>query len=634
MSPAQEEQNRIAAAIHIFADRNDDRKMPGFSARHAIAVMMILWCATGLTAAQRSTRQSGFRGREIFVQKCAVCHHMGSGTRAPLPSALRQMPAERIIQALQTGVMKAQGSQLKPGEQQAVADFLAGRHKAAARITTGYCTETSSSLAGATNWNGWGNGPENTRSQSLRAGDLGRGQIKELMVKWAFGFPEGSTAQPAVYDGHVLVGSNGGRVFSLNARTGCIEWVFRASSGIRAAISVSPKRKLAYVVDTETDVYAIKVASGTLVWKSHVGVHPLARITGAPLLSNGRLFVPISSGEEGAATNPYYACCTFRGGVVALDAASGKQIWHAYSITTSPKRTGKNALGVPTWGPSGAAVWSAPTADVKRHAIYVGTGNNYSDPADRSSDAILAIDMNTGRRLWSKQLTPEDSWTVACLRSTSLDRTNCPPHAGDDADFGSSPILVSLPHGRNLIVAGQKSGIVYALDPDHDGKVVWKARIGKGGPEGGVEWGGAADGRRAFFPVSDWVRSKASAGGGLAALNAATGATLWRAGPVDGDCGSRPGCGAAQIAPITVISGVVFSGSMDGHLRAYDMRNGRVIWDFNTARDFKTVDGVQAHGGSLNKSGPTVAGGMVYVESGNFVGMPGNVLLALSVRGK
>jgi polyvinyl alcohol dehydrogenase (cytochrome) len=348
---------------------------------------------------------------------------------------------------------------------------------------------------------------------------------------------------------------------------------------------------------------------------------------------NGRLYVPISSGEEGAATNPYYACCTFRGAVVALDAANGEQIWKAYSIPTVPKRTGKNALGIPTSGPSGAAVWSAPTADVERHAIYVATGNNYSNPGDGYSDAILAFDMNTGRRLWSRQVTPDDRWTVACLRSSPLDRTNCPPNQGDDADFGSSPILAHLQDGRSLVLAGQKSGMVYALDPDHSGKMVWKVRIAKGGAEGGIEWGGAADGPKVFFPVSDWRQSIPSAGGGLVALNVATGATAWHAASIH-NCDKAQGCSAAQIAPVTVIPGVVFSGSMDGHLRAYNMRNGRVIWDFNTARRFKTVDGIQAHGGSLNKSGPTVAGGMLYVDSGSFVGMPGNVLLAFSVDGK
>jgi len=544
------------------------------------------------------------------------------------------MTSQQILQVLEKGVMKAQGSQLKPEERQAVADFLAGRHQTLAKITTGFCTENSSLPAGSSNWNGWGNGAGNARFQSTIAGGLGQDQVKNLKVKWVFGFPGGARAQPTVFNGRLLVGSNAGSVFSLNARTGCIQWVFKASTSIRAAISVSPDGKLAYVGDADSNVYAIRISTGSLVWKKHVGTRPLARITGAPLLSGGRLYVPLSSGEEGSAISPYYACCTFRGGVVALDAASGKQIWHAYAIPAAPKRTGKNALGVPTWGPSGAAIWSAPTVDVKRHAIYVGTGNNYSDPADGSSDAILAFDMNTGRRLWSKQLTAGDSWTLACLPSISPDGTNCPPRPGDDADFGSSPILVTLPHGRSVIVAGQKSGMVYALDPDHHGKVVWEARIGKGGAEGGIEWGGAADGERVFFPVSDWKRSQPNAGGGLAAFNAGTGAKLWHAGPVDGDCGDRRGCSAAQIAPITVIPGVVFSGSMDGHLRAYDMRSGKVVWDFDTARKFETVDAIPAHGGSLNQNGPVVAGGMLYVQSGSFVGMPGNVLLAFSVDGK
>ncbi len=543
------------------------------------------------------------------------------------------MSSQEILDVLQKGVMKAQGSQLTSSERQEVADFLGGSHRAAPKITTGFCAENSPVAAGIANWNGWGNDPENLRFQSASASGLSPEQVRDLKVKWAFGFPETSTVQPTVFDGRVLVGSEGGDVYSLNAKTGCIEWIFKASAGIRSAISVSANGKEAYVGDTDTNIYAINMAKGTLIWKKHVGVHPLARITGAPLLFNGRLYVSVSSGEEGAATNPYYACCTFRGSVVALDAASGKEIWKSYAIRTVPKLTGKNALGILTWGPSGAAIWSTPTADVQRHAIYVGTGNNYSNPGDADSDAIQAFDTNTGHRLWSRQMTPNDRWTVACLRSSTFDRTNCPPNPGPDADFGSSPILTTLPNGRSLIIAGQKSGMVYALDPAHEGKLVWEVRIGKGGPEGGVEWGGAAYGGRVFFPVSDWRQSEPNAGGGLVALNAATGATIWRAGPIH-TCDKKRGCSPAQIAPVTVIPGVVFSGSVDGHLRAYDMRNGHVIWDFNTTREFKTVDGIKAHGGSLNKSGPTVADGMLYVDSGSFIGMPGNVLLAFSLDGK
>lgn len=330
--------------------------------------------------------------------------------------------------------------------------------------------------------------------------------------------------------------------------------------------------------------------------------------------------------------NPYYPCCRFRGNVVALDADNGKQIWKAYAIPDAPRKTGKNAVGVPTWGPSGAAIWSAPTANIHWHTIYMGTGNNYSNPAGSHSDAIVAFDMDTGRMLWSRQVTPNDRWTIACLKSGKSSRTNCPPDAGDDYDFGTSPILVTLANGRNLILAAQKSGIVYALDPDRKGNVIWKSRVANGGPEGGVEWGGTAGGGRAYFPISDWKQSVPNAGGGPIALNTLTGAEIWRAAPIHPECAKIPGCSAAQIAPATLIPGVVFSGSVDSHLRAYDTYNGRVIWDFDTTRDFKTTDGIQAHGGLLNKNGPVVAGSMLYVESGNFVGMPENVLLAFSVQ--
>jgi polyvinyl alcohol dehydrogenase (cytochrome) len=542
------------------------------------------------------------------------------------------MARQQILQALRTGVMRAQGSHLTPGEQEAVAQFLSRRQITMARITTGFCEKSSSPILNVDpRWNGWGNGPANTRFQPASHPGLDRDQAKRLKLKWAFGFPAGSTAQPTVFGGRVLVGSSSGRVYSLNARSGCIEWIFKASSGIRATISVSSDGREAYAADGRANVYAIAMATGNLLWKTHIDPHPLAAVTGAPLLLKGRLYVPVSSREEGAAINPYYACCTFRGGVVALDAQSGREIWKAYTIPAVPKQMGKNAVGVTTWGPSGAAVWSSPTADLRRRAIYVGTGNNYSGPSDTHSDAILAFDMDTGRMLWSRQVTANDRWTIACLLSN---RTNCPPNPGDDYDFGASPILAQRPDGNSVILAAQKSGSVYALDPDRKGTILWKVRIAKGGPEGGVEWGGAAGEGLAFFPVSDWRQAVPDAGGGLIALNVASGAEVWHAAPIAPDCEKVAGCSAAQIAPVTLIPGSVFSGSMDGHLRAYDTRNGRVIWDFETARNFKTTDGVTAHGGSLNKGGPTVAGSMLYVESGNYVGMPGNTLLAFSVDGR
>lgn len=591
-----------------------------------LAGMGLIFCSVGRAAHQQKPYWA--TGREVFIKHCAVCHRSDSGTRAPLPAALRQMSRQAILQALETGVMKAQGSSLTAEERRDVASFLARHHHEARPVTTGFCQGNSDPLrTGVAGWNGWGPGATNARFQTANEAGLNRNQVKRLRLKWAFGFPGSSTAQPTVSGGRVLVGSTSGSVYSLDAQTGCVGWIFKASSGVRASVSVSADGRKVYVADSGANVYALNAATGKKIWETHVDPHPLAKITGAPLLLDERLYVPVSSGEEGAAVNPFYECCTFRGSVVALDAATGKEVWKAYSIPSAPKPIGNNALGVRTWGPSGAAIWSAPAADIHLHAIYVATGNNYSDPGDKYSDAILAFDLRTGKMLWSHQVTPHDRWTIACLES---DKTNCPPNSGDDYDFGAAPILVSLPNGRALILAAQKSGVVYALDPDQHGNVVWERRIAAGGPEGGIEWGGAAGGGQAYYPISDWKQSVPDAGGGLVALQIATGKEVWHARRIPPDCGHTPGCSAAQIAPVTVIPGVVFSGSMDGHLRAYDANSGRIIWDFNTAQTFETVDGITAHGGSLNKNGPTLAGGMLFIESGNFVGMPGNVLLAFS----
>jgi polyvinyl alcohol dehydrogenase (cytochrome) len=317
--------------------------------------------------------------------------------------------------------------------------------------------------------------------------------------------------------------------------------------------------------------------------------------------------------------------------VVALDTISGKQIWQAYTINEVAKPTRKSAQGVQYWGPSGAAVWSSPTADLKRHAIYVTTGNNYSNPPTDTSDSIIAFDMNSGRKLWSRQLTANDLWNSGCVAEQ---KDNCPDPRGEDFDFGAPPVLKSLSDGRDILLLTQKSGMVYALDPGRGGKLLWQQRVGHGGPLGGVQWGGAADNRYAYVPLSDYDDTNPLAGGGLFALDLRTGKQVWHVAPVKPACADQLGCSAAQMAPPTAIPGVVFAGSLDGHLRAYDTRNGNLLWDFDTAHPFSTANGVQARGGSLNGARPTVVGGMVYVNSGYTNAMAGNVLLAFSADSK
>jgi len=504
-------------------------------------------------------------------------------------------------------------------------------------------------------WNGWGADATQRRFQRAERAGLTAATVPRLTLEWAFGFPKAQMAygQPTVAGNRIFVGSADGTVYALDADTGCAQWTFKAGAPVRTAMSVGPAGTgwAVYFGDVQAYAYAVEAVSGALVWKTRIDVHPAARITGAPTLAGGRLYVPASSAEEALAANGKYPCCTFRGSLSALDASTGAVIWKSYTIPDEPKPTRKNRLDVQLTGPSGAAIWSSPTVDAEGGMVFVTTGDSYSDPAAATSDAFVAFDLKSGKLLWSHQATAEDAFTVDCDFPDAM-RVNCPAPPGPDHDFGTSPILVKLANGRRALIAGQKSGVVHAVDPDRQGAILWQRRIGQGGRLGGIQWGMAADDRRVYAAVSDAQTTtpppggeggrpsifgvplmlNPRAGGGLFALDLDTGEIAWHT-PHPG-CGTTPGCSPAQSAATTVIPGVVFSGGLDGHLRAYDTRDGRVIWDVDTARPFPTVNGVEAKGGSLDGSGPVVVNGTVYVNSGYlFAGhTPGNVLLAFSIR--
>ena len=489
---------------------------------------------------------------------------------------------------------------------------------------------------GTANWNGLADAA-NTRFQPAAAAGLNRENTAKLKLKWAFGFPDVTNAEgtPTVFGGRVFVGAADGTVYALDAQTGCTYWIYKAVAGIRASPVLSEDGKSAFIGDLKGNVYALDAASGREIWKARADENPYAVITGSPKLEGRRLYVPVSGRDESlAAGDPSFECCRFRGSVAALDTATGKRIWRTYTIAEQPKEVGKNPKGTKTFGPSGAVPWSSPTLDLQRRVLYIATGVNYSYPTTETSDAVLAIDMDSGRLLWSRQFTTEDAWNFAC---TGKDHTNCPKLPFIDADFGSSGVLRSLGGGRRVLVLSNKAGTVFGIDPDAKGKLLWKQQVAAGGVNGGFMWGGASDEQgAAYFGISDFVAGKPETGGGLVALQLATGEKLWLTPAPKPACLGVKGCSAAQPAPVTAIPGVAFLGSWDGHLRAYDTQHGGAIfWDFDTAREFPTVNGVQAHGGSINSMGPAVAGGMLYVTSGYpGSGMPGNLLLAFSVDGK
>jgi polyvinyl alcohol dehydrogenase (cytochrome) len=507
---------------------------------------------------------------------------------------------------------------------------------------------------GNAQWNGWGLSLDNTRYQpepAIRASD-----VAKLAVKWAYGYPSGTEfGQPTVVDERLFVTSSTGRIYSLDSKTGCTYWTYDAAAGSRTAVTIGElartrvaalprrlKRTLAHLDvikapsaaffgDDTGAVYALDAQKGTLLWKTQVDTHPMARIVGAPTLYNDRLYVAVASTEDVAAQNPSYSCCTFRGSVVALDIGSGRTVWRSYTVLEEPQPTRKNSVGIQEFGPAGAAITSSPTIDGKRNVLYVATGGSATGVEQSLTDAVVAFDLADGKLRWVKQLVRPDAGTGR-------------------AGFSSSPVLRTLATGNQVLLAGQKSGVVYGLDPDHGGDVLWQTKIGDSsagavgggasgsisavgppgiaGSAGGVAWGSAADHRSLYVAISGLLAQPANASGSLTALDMTTGLARWHTAAPEPACswGER-NCSHAQAQAVTVMPGSAFSGSMDGHLRAYSTIDGKILWDFDTAKDFQTKNGIKASGGPLDHGGATIVNGTVYVNSGN-------ALLAFSVNGK
>ena len=580
-------------------------------------------------------------GARLYRTHCAQCHDAAGPARIPSKAALQKMAPEAILAALISGVMKQQGAALSEGGRQTLATWLGAPVISAVptdQLADRCPADVSEPAADAPAWTGWGAGPSNWRYQPAAQAGLSAATVPHLKLKWAFGIPKVNMmrSQPAVYRGRVYVGGDDGTLYSLDAATGCVHWASKGKP-VRSAIVIGKagSTDAVFFGDVTGAVNALDVDSGKLLWRAQAADQPMALITGAPAYADGRLYVPLSSYEEASAMAPGYPCCKFRGTIAAIDAASGKIVWRAYTIAEKATERGKAKDGRAMFGPSGAGVWASPAVDTAKHRIYIATGDNYSDPPSETSDALLALDLDTGKLLWSKQFTKGDTYNMACAIPGD---TNCPAPAGPDFDFGASPILVTLPSGKRAVLMGQKSGMLYAVDPDDRGALLWQARAGEGGALGGIQWGPATDGKDVYVAVSDLRFGRSAApsklafdpkkGGGISAFRIADGKLLWKT-PAPG-CGERRPCSPAQSAAVTAIPGAVFSGSLDGHLRAYATDDGKIIWDFDTARPFDTVNHVPAKGGSLDAAGPVVAGGMLFVVSGypQYGGMPGNVLLA------
>jgi polyvinyl alcohol dehydrogenase (cytochrome) len=608
---------------------------------------LILACAGALHAQQTPARQapqsagteSGFA---VFQQRCMGCHGNPNVERAPSPAAIREMSPERIYDALATGVMKGQGSSLSEDQRRMVATFMSGRplgslQQGDAKSMQGQCTSNpplADPSAGPA-WNGWGVDLANSRFQSARAAGLSADSVPRLKLKWAFGYPNGLSAfgQPSVVSGRVFVGTDIGYIYSLDAKTGCVYWSYQTKGSVRNAISVGAVQGQAstkygvFFGDAHANVYGLDAQNGHLLWTTKVDDHFVARITAAPTFYNGSLFVPVSSSEEFTAATLDYPCCTSRGSVVALNASTGEQIWKTY-VMDEPKPTKKNSKGVQNYAPAGGSVWNSPTVDPQRNAVYFGTGDAETEPAPKTTDAIMAADIKTGKVLWSYQAQAGDAFLGGCNGPSRTD--NCPSENGPDLDIGNSAILRTLGNGKRVLVAATKDGNVIALDPDRNGAVVWHTNVAPSDPNatgpnaflarlGGIVWGGASDGQNLYYGLSR---------GGMTAVQLSTGEKLWYT-PL-----AKPGTRVNNSAATTAIPGVAFVGGSDGRLHALSTKDGKILWEYDTAHEYETVNKVPAKGGAISAPGPTVVDGMLFIGSGYAVtgANSGNVLLAFTAE--
>lgn len=580
-------------------------------------------------------------GDSLYNQYCAMCHTDPDDVRTPPLDALNDYNANSIVHSLIEGIMRAQAAALSEEQIIVLAEYLSDdRYDPTITQSLAACEREMPQfeLSLDSNWNGWGGEPGNSRHQPASGTAIHARNLDQLELVWAFGHEGASTAraQPTVINGTMLMGSSTGMVHALDMATGCSYWSFPALTEVRASVPVafSPAldRYLAVVADMNNRLYVLDARTGERLWFDDVDDNPYARSTGSPVVHDGMVFVPVSNREVFAAGSPDHHCCTFRGNVAAYDLNTGKKLWHTY-IMEEAVEVGTNAIGNPIYAPSGAPIWQAPSIDPSRNTVYAGTGQNFTSPTSETSDAVIAFDMHNGDMKWVYQTTEDDAYTTAC--SSAGDHPNC-PDPGPDLDIGAPILPVTLSDGTELVIAGTKGSEVFGLDPD-GGSVVWHRRVGRGGALGGVHWGMTAIGDTVYVPVSDRVTGIDGTHEpmpGLHALDMRTGKSKWYV-PAPERCqeGQR-GCREAYSAPASSAADVVFAGSLNGHLFAHDAETGELIWEYDSNREYKTINQVEARGGSMDATGPVFSGDYMIVNTGyaTFGQMGGNTMLVFRLN--
>lgn len=492
---------------------------------------------------------------------------------------------------------------------------------------------------------GWGIEKTNTRFQNQAKTSLSAANVSQLKLKWVYGF---STHQPRSFPlvtEDTLFIADGENLLALDRETGCVRWQYSGKGDIGTAIvhRIIEDQVNLYFSDRMNGVIAVNALDGQQLWHETPGDNPIPMYSGTPLVDGESIYVPLSSMEIALVMNPLYGCCTTSGGMASLNSETGEFNWYIRSVPELPHKTGSHFLFVEEYGPSGAPVWGTPTLDKKRSTLYFGTGQNYSRPASDTSDSIFAVNTKDGSTRWIHQFTKGDAYNMAC--NLGEDHVNCPRPMGPDVDFGAPPILATMKNGEGILIAGQKSGDVHAMNPA-TGELIWQTMgIGRGGALGGIHWGMAVNPDREllFVPISDVFTGPLTGEGdgqpGLFALDLNNGAIRWQQvrKPRHDElaCAGR-NCAAGLSAAITATSDLVFTSSLDGFIEALDASDGAVLWSFDTWRDFSAVNNILTNGGSFDSHGPMVADDLLIISSGygTFGQKGGNALLVFQLQGE
>ncbi len=622
----------------------------------ALAVCVMFCFSTNVRSAEHP-------GAAVYARHCAACHDEPDTSRAPTLEAIQQLNAEALRLSLTQGVMQQQATDLSRRELAQVIDYLALKE---AESDVWYADMMCSGSKLAVDLEQpvilprVGVDYQSTRRMSSEQAGLSSADLADLELAWAIGLPDTNAlnASPVIVGTTMFYNAGQtGRVLALDVTEPCVKWIYESGTQLRTSVTYgllggapgSGGIESLLLADRQGKVHAIDAATGELIWIAEARHSPNTGISGSPILFEDRVLVSVSGSGVGRGANPEYECCVEHGAVVALDARTGSKLW-TYHTMEDAAYTGKTSrTGVKLRGPSGAPIWSTLTVDAARGLVYATTGQNTSLPATNTSDAVLAIDIKTGELRWGFQALANDVWIIGCRTPWELSGPNCPSPEDSvlkDFDFGGAAILVEgsgLSEGKgghDILLAGQKSGDVWALNPDN-GQLLWNHRFGKGTPLGGVHWGMAVDGERVFAPINDpMAMPGAVAEPGMNALAIATGEVLWRQ-PMTPDCsGERKArherCDrqyGLSAVPLVVDESVI-AGAIDGRLYVFDASTGEITFQYDTLRSFATVNGFAGKGGSIDSHSVFAGAGMLFVGSGyGRFGQPsGNVLLALKPR--